>query len=116
MITIRMFNYADDDRDRNRCDCGRYPSAILEAENVKIGFCEDCLKEVIEQFQEVQNQLKVTCQYCKHFQKDRWDYQVYGGKCLLKWYTFTDKLGNELTLHPDANHLDTCKYFEANNG
>lgn len=112
MINIRMFNCAEDNREKNRCDCGRNSCAILETDNVKIGFCEDCLKDIIEQFQDVQNKIKKTCQYCKHFQKDKYDYKVYGGKCLAKWFTSTDKFGKELKLNPDTNHLDTCENFE----
>lgn len=112
MIEIRLYDYSMDDRDRNRCDCGKYPYAILEAENVKIGFCEECLNELGNQILEVQEKLKHTCSKCKHFQKDKYDYEVYGGKCLKKWFTSTDKFGNELKLNPDADHLDTCDNFE----
>ena len=112
MINVRLFNGFDDNREKNRCDCGRNAYAILEADNVKIGFCPDCLKDIMEQFAKVQEEIKHTCSNCKHFQRDRFDWEVYGGKCMLKWFTSTDKFGKELKVHPDTGHLDTCKDFE----
>lgn len=112
MIDIRLFQYGEDDRDKNRCDCGRKPYAILEANNVKIGFCEECLKELGTQILEVQEKLKHICSHCKHFQKDKYDYEVYGGKCLMQEYTYKDTQGNERTANKDVDHLGTCSNFE----
>jgi hypothetical protein len=112
MLEVRLYDFSRDDRDRNRCDCGRKPYAIMEAENVKIGFCEECLKETIEQFKDVQNTIEHTCSHCKHFKKDDYDFEIYGGKCLIQEYTYKDTQGNERTANKEVDHLGTCDKFE----
>lgn len=115
MLNIRLFDWSKDDMDDNRCDCGRNPYVILEANNVKIGLCDECVEEVAEHVQRIQNELKHICKHCVYFQRDKYNYERYGGKCLKKSFEAEDKCGNSVILYQDTDHLNSCKDFEEKN-
>jgi len=94
-------NWADTcDRPRDfycvRCDSYR-PVFMIEAENIRLWICEDCLKEFVEQdCKAILEEVYKTCWYCKHFIPS--EGRHYAGECPFK--------------KADCWHYEHCDKFE----
>lgn len=97
MLTIRDIDINDDNR---HCgECNTKAVAVLEASNVKIMLCDNCLTDLLDGGTKLAESLKTRCRHCIHFEEP-YSYD-YCGKC---------KLDNH-----DKGWLDTCGYFAAKN-
>ena len=85
-ITIRKSTYEDRYEHNAKCvECGcSSPDAIIESENVKIPICEECITTFIHECFGVLKDIGNTCQYCKFYKHDEYDWKRYGGSCHVK--------------------------------